>query len=143
MYSPSVQSEGFTRAYEVTYTFEGQPLSSDEHGNRRFPFSVYFRPDELSTAEWAALARPQAGRADAAGFFKLNTSRMLEEQWVIDEDHSTFCEGDYRDGSWVHTNANPQCEDKVDFKRVMVPSDYYTVRVDLTASRAVVGVSTK
>jgi hypothetical protein len=139
MYCPSVRSEGFTRAYEVTYAIEGQPLASDEHSNRRFTFSVYFRPDELSAAEWAALAR--AGRTNAAGLLKLNTSRMLEERWVIDEDHSVFCGGDYRDGSWVQ--ANPQCEDKVDFKRVMVPSDYFAVRVDLDASREVAGTSTK
>jgi hypothetical protein len=32
---------------EVMYSFKGQPLASDEYGNRYFTFQVYFRPEEL------------------------------------------------------------------------------------------------
>jgi hypothetical protein len=133
MYCSSVRLGGFTRAYEVTYSFDAQPLSSDEHGNRRFTFSVFFRPEELSPAEWELLVRSRKARTDAAGSFELTTSRMLEERSVIDEDHSTSCDGNYRDGSWIPTNT--QCEDKVTLKKVMVPSDYLTVQVEPKPSR--------
>ncbi|MBV8552634.1 MAG: hypothetical protein JOY54_15155 [Acidobacteriaceae bacterium] len=133
MYCPSVRLGGFTRAYEVTYSFDAQPLSSDEHGDRHFTFSVYFRPEELSPAEWDLLVRSRKARTDAAGFFELTTSRMLEERSVIDEEHSTFCDGDYRDGSWVPTNT--QCKDKLTLKKVMVPSAYLTVQVEPKPSR--------
>jgi hypothetical protein len=107
-------------------------LASDEYGNRRSTFSVYFRPEELSAEELAALVRRSAPRTDAAGLFKLSTSRIVEERFVIDEGNSTLCEGEYRDGSWVHTQ--PQCEDHVNFKKVTVPSDYFSVEVDPTPS---------
>ena len=141
MYCPSVQLERFTRAYEVTYVFDGQPLSSDEQGTRRFTFSVYFRPDEWNSAVQAALATRRAGRTDAAALFKLTTARSLEERWAIDGEHSTFCEGNYSDGTWV--NRDRQCENTVKFKKIIVPSDYIAVRVDLAASREVAALSAK
>ena len=133
MYCASVRLAGFTRAYEVTYSFDSQPLPSDEHGNRRFSFIVYFRPEELNPAEWELLARSRKARTDAAGSFELTTSRMLEERSVIDENHSTFCDGNYSDGAWVHTND--ECQDQATLEKVMVPSDYITVQVEPKPSR--------
>jgi hypothetical protein len=111
-------------------------LASDEYGNRRSTFSVYFRPEELSAEELAALVGRGARRTDAAGLFKLSTSRIVEERLVIDEANSTLCEGEYRDGSWVHTQ--PQCEDRVNFKKVTVPSAYFSVQVDPAPSGSLV-----
>lgn len=121
MYCASEQFGGFTRAYQVTYSFDSPPIPSDEYGNRRFTFSVYFRPEELSMVQ-------QAGRAHAREFFTLTTSRMPEQRWMIDEDHSAFCDGNYVEGSWVHTN--PNCEDEINLKKIGVLSDYVAVTVE-------------
>ena len=130
MYCPLVlvQPEAFRRAYQVTYSFEGQPLASDEYGDRHFTFSVYFRPEELGPEEREVLSRRKGGRADAAELFRLTTSRESESRPVIDEDHSTFCEGTYVDGAWVQTN--PTCKGNVKFKTITAPSDCITVRID-------------
>jgi hypothetical protein len=93
----------------------------------------YFRPEELHSEEWAMLVKRRTNRTAAAALFKVTTSRMAEELLAIDEANATFCEGNYRDGSWVHTNS--QCEDNVNFRKVMVPSDYFTVRVEPAPSR--------
>jgi hypothetical protein len=128
MYCPFVEPEAFTRAYQVTYSYEGPPLASDEYGDRHFTFSVYFRPEELGSAEREVLSRRKSSRAYAAELFTLTTSREPETRRVIDEDNSTFCEGTYVDGLWVQTN--PTCKDNVMFKTITAPSDYVTVRVD-------------
>jgi hypothetical protein len=128
MYCPSVEPEGFTRAYQVTYAFEGPSLGSDEYGDRHFTFSVYFCPEELGPSERGVLSQRKGSRAGAAELFTLTTSREPEARRVIDEDNSTFCEGTYLDGLWVKTN--PSCQDNVKFKTITAPSDYLTVRVD-------------
>ena len=128
MYCPLVQPEAFTRAYQVTYSFEGPALGSDEHGDKHFTFSVYFRPEELGPAGRAVLLRRKGGRAEAAELFTLTTSRQPGTRRVIDEDNSTFCKGTYVDGLWVQTN--PKCENNIRFKAITAPSDTITVRVD-------------
>jgi hypothetical protein len=128
MFCPAAQPEAFTRALQVTYSYEGRPLASDESGNRRFTFSVYFRPEELGPAERELVLRRKGSREDAAGYFKVTTARGLEQRLVVDEGNSTFCEGTYVDGIWVHTN--PNCEDNVTFKTTAVSPDYISVRVD-------------
>jgi hypothetical protein len=140
MYCPFVEPEGFTRAYQVTYSYEGPTLLSDEYGDRHFTFSVYFRPEELSPAEREVLSRRKSGRAEAAELFTLTTSREPETRRVLDEDHSTFCEGTYVDGAWAQTN--PTCKDDVKITTVTAPSDYITVRVDpASQSRALASAS--
>ena len=140
MYCPLVQLEGFTRAYQVTYSFEGPPLGSDEYGDRHFTFRVYFRPEELGPAGRAVLLRRKGGRAEAAELFTSTTSRQPDTRRVIDEDNSTFCEGTYVDGLWVQTN--PRCENNIKFKTITAPSDYITVKVDpVPPSRAVASAS--
>jgi len=133
MYCPFVQPEQFVRAYEVTYLFDGQPLGSDEYGSRQHAFSVYFRPEELEPIRPEALTKRKSARADAAGFFQFRWSRDMNERLVIDEARSTFCDGNYIDGSWVH--ADPKCEDAIRFKAVRTPSEYITVSVELAALR--------
>jgi hypothetical protein len=136
MYCPLIQLEGFTRAYQVTYSYEGPPLGSDEYGDRHFTFSVYFRPEQLGPSEQEVLSQRKGSRADAAELFTLTTSRQPETRRVIDEDNSTFCGGAYVDGLWVQTN--PGCKNNVKFKTITAPSDYVTVKVDpAPPSRAV------
>src|SRR5262249_19805077 len=134
MFCPSVQPEAFTRAYQVTYSYEGQPMASDESGSRRFTFSVYFRPEELSVAERVLLER-EANRSDAEGSFSVTTSRELETRLTVDKNRSVLCEGAYADGHWMH--RNPSCEDNIEFKAVAVPADYITVKVDIAQARVV------
>ena len=133
MYCPFVQPEQFVRAYEVTYLFDGQPLGSDEYGSRQHAFSVYFRPEELEAIRPETLTKRKGARADAAGLFQLRSSRDMDERLAIDEERSTFCDGNYIDGSWVHTD--PKCEDAIRFKAVRTPSDYITVSVELAPLR--------
>jgi hypothetical protein len=135
MYCPFVQPEQFVRAYEVTYLFDGAPLGSDEYGSRQHAFSVYFRPEELDPIRPEALMKRKGARAEAAGFFQLRWSRDMDERLVIDEERSTFCNGNYIDGSWVH--ADPKCEDAIRFKAGRTPSEYITVSVELAVRKPV------
>jgi hypothetical protein len=101
---------------------------------------VYFRPEELGSAEQEVLSQRKGGRAEAAELFTLTTSRESETRRVIDEDNSTFCEGTYVDGAWAQTN--PACRDNVKFKNITAPSNYVTVRVDpAPRSRALASAS--
>jgi hypothetical protein len=127
MYCPSVQEESPALAYEVTYSFTGQPLASDEYGNRNFTFQVYFRPEELPQALRTAIFAGKVKRAELGTYFNVATSRMPIREAVIDEANSSFCDGNYMDGNWIQ--KDPKCQGKVSFKIVTIPSDYITVRV--------------
>jgi len=131
-YCPHVQFEAPTPAYEVTYSYQGQPLASDEYGNKYFTFSVYFRPEEFGSATRETLSRGKAARSDIAALFNPIISRDAERRAVIDEATSTFCEGTYIDGLWNQTN--PQCKDNVKSKTVETLPEYVTVRVDPVSS---------
>jgi hypothetical protein len=128
MYCPYTQFESPTAAYQVTYSYRGQPLASDEYGNTYFTFKVYFRPDELSPAVRDTLARHTIARADAAAYFDLTTYTAPVRHVVIDEAASTFCDGSLVDGAWVHTD--PGCKDNVHYTTITAPSTYTTVKVD-------------
>lgn len=127
-YCPEVGLEGFTPAYQVTYSFEGQPLASDEYGNRNYTFSVYFQPAEIDPAEREAILGREGSKSSGAESFKVTSTRQLRPQTVIDDAHSTFCEGTYIDGEWVR--MNPRCEDVVKVKTVMAPSGYVAMKVE-------------
>jgi len=133
MYCPYTQLESPSAAYQVTYSYRGQPLASDEYGNTYFTFSVYFRPDELSPAVRETLAKHRISKADAAEYFSLSTYRAPVRQVAIDEAASTFCDGNFVDGSWTQTDS--KCEDKVTYKTITAPSEYITVRVDPALSQ--------
>ena len=133
MFCPLVEAGSYERAYEVTYSFEGSPLASDEQGNTSFTFRVYFRPEELGPAERKALFEGKGHRADVAGSFRVTTSRNLEARMVVDEANSTRCAGSYTDGLWMRSDS--KCTENLKYKPIMAPSDYITVRIDLAPTR--------
>lgn len=133
MYCPYTQQESPAPAYEVTYSFNGQPLASDEYGNRYFTFQVYFRREELAPALRKALSAGQRNRAGLATYFKVTTSRQPVRVTVIDEANSSFCDGNYNYGLWMRNDRN--CQNKVRFKTVTILSDYVRVQVDPVSPR--------
>src|ERR1700739_379074 len=56
MYCSHSQSESPASAYEVTYSYSGEPMAPDEYGRRYFTFQVYFRPEELPPALRSAIS---------------------------------------------------------------------------------------
>jgi hypothetical protein len=133
MYCDYKQDELPAPAYELTYSFSGEPLASDEYGNRNFTFQVYFRPEELPPTLRRALSIGKTNRAELATYFKLATSRPSVPAAVLDEANSSICDGNYMDGNWIHND--PHCQDKVSFKTVTMPSDYITVQVESVGPR--------
>jgi hypothetical protein len=111
MYCQRTTDESSEPAYRVTYSYRGQPMASDEYNNPYFTFSVYFRPTEISPGLRDMLSLGKIRRATVAEFFEMTTSRDSVQQVVIDEPNSTFCNGNYIDGNWFHTN--PTCEDRI------------------------------
>ena len=134
MYCPSVQDGSAVPAYRITYSYSGPPIGSDEYGNTLFTFSVTMRPLDLSPTVLQTMSARKRNRAAAAEDFKVTTYRELVPRVAIDEANSVFCEGNYIDGLWTHTDRN--CEDRVAYKTVATPSDYITVRVDPVARMA-------
>jgi hypothetical protein len=134
------QTESPVTAYEVTYSYAGEPMASDEYSDRYFTLHVYFRPDELDAAVRQAASAKKQDRADTSGYFAVSTYREPVPRVVIDESRSTFCEGSYVDGNWVHRDAN--CVDNISYKTITAPSDYITVRVDpIPSARRQVGIA--
>jgi hypothetical protein len=133
MFCPRTRLESPSGAYQVTYSYRGQPLASDEYGNTYFTFSVYFRWDELSPAVRDTLAKHEISRADAAAYFDLTAYRSPVREVVIDETASTFCAGNFVDGSWTHTDS--KCEDDIHYTTIIAPSVYVTVKVDPALGR--------
>jgi hypothetical protein len=122
MFCPSTRTGSVTAAYEVTYSFTGQPMASDELASRRFALAVYFRPDELAPEVLHAV------RTDMAGYFAVNTYREPVRRVVIDSARSSLCPGSYRDGVWTHNDES--CQDDIHYTAITTPSDSVTVRVD-------------
>jgi hypothetical protein len=101
---------------------------------------VYFRPDELDAAVRQAASARKQDRADTSGYFAVSTYREPVQRVVMDKSRSTFCEGSYVDGNWVHRDVN--CVDNVSYKTISALSDYITVRVDPTPpGRGQVGIA--
>jgi hypothetical protein len=96
VYCPYNQSESPATAYEVTYSYHGQPLTSDEYGNRYFTFQVYFRPQELPPALQRAISGKMK-RDELATYFNVATARPLVLTAVSDQVKSSFCDGSYVD----------------------------------------------
>ena len=140
MYCPYMTSESSVPAYEVTYSFTGPPIASDEYSNTNFTFRVYFRPEELSPALHRTLSSAKVSRAAAAEFFRFSMSRDSIQQVAIDEANSTFCDGSFVDGNWTHTSSG--CEDRIAYKSVADASPYLTVKVDPAADYETVAALT-
>jgi hypothetical protein len=134
MYCPYTEDESPAPAYEVIYSFNGQPLASDEYGNRYLTFQVYFRPEELPPGLRRALSIGKMKRSELATYFNVATSRPAFRAAVIDEANSSFCDGNYMDGNWIQ--KDPHCKEKVSFKTATRPSEYITVQVDPVSPRA-------
>ena len=117
------------QVYQVTYSYEGLPLVSDEYGTTHSTFSVYFRPEELTGAERRLISVGKHGRTETASMFEWTTSREVEARVVVDNTNSTMCTRTYVDGTW--TQKDPECQDNAIFKTISVPSDYVAVRVTL------------
>lgn len=132
-YCPYTTIEAPSQAYEVTYSYTGQPLTSDEYGGTYFTFSVYFRPDELSESARQAIARGKISRTAAESLFDVGTSREDVPRAVIDEEGSKFCDGNYSDGAWVR--AESDCKDVIKSKMVAAAPDYVTVSVSPSLTR--------
>jgi len=137
---PSSHTDAYVPAYEVTYSYVGQPLSTEDL-SRDFRFSVYFRLDELAPGVKRALPVGRKGRSEAATYFTVTTKRETTRQVAIDNQHSTFCDGTYRDGAWTHTDT--RCQDLITYTIAEVPSGYITVRVDPLAPRMTLAGASK
>lgn len=133
MYCPLTKLDSAAPAYIVTYTFTAPSMASDEYGNTSFTFSVYFRPDDISPRLRQALSSGKVSRANASEFFRISASRDSARQVVVDEANSAFCEGDYIDGNWSHTN--PKCQDHIVYKNIASASPYVMVKVDAAPDR--------
>jgi hypothetical protein len=134
MFCPAEKSEAAVELYQVTYSYNGQPLPADESSARRFTFSVYFRPDELTAAERDLFSHPTR-MSDVAGSFVVKTARGVDQRVVLDEANSTFCDAVYVDGDRVQTDRS--CESRLRYKTVKGSSDYIAVLVAPAPSRPV------
>jgi len=127
MYCDFAMPASPVEAYQVTYSYRGQPLASDEYGNRSFQFEVFFRPEELPPALRNALAAGKLSRTQIAEDFTVKTSLEPVERTVIDNRRSSFCNAIVKDGLWKLTD--PNCRDQVSYKTSAVEPDYITVQV--------------
>jgi len=128
MECPRRRTGSLTAAYELTYSYRGQGLASDEFGIGYFVFQVYFRPDELVSTLRRALVNRELSRTEKASYFKVTTSREHVQQVVIDEGKSALCDTVLLDGVWI--SADPNCQERIKYKVITTPSDYIAVRVD-------------
>jgi hypothetical protein len=133
MYCPFIQDESPATAYEVTYSFTGEPLASDEYGGHTFTFQVYFQPEELPSTLQNAISGHKVTRAELATYFNVSTSQPLVHGSEIDDANSSFCAGHFVDVDWVQND--PHCQDKVSFKSVTIPSANITVQVEPISPR--------
>jgi hypothetical protein len=112
---------------EVTYSYTGEPLASDEHGDRQFTFQVYFQLSGLPVALREALSggrKPR--RAQLSRLFEVSTYRAPVPRYVLDERRSVLCDGTYLDGSW---QPDDDCDETIRTKAVPGLSDFLTVKV--------------
>ena len=50
LYCPYAAFEGTTPACEITYSYDGPAMASDEFGGNHFTFHAYFRPEDFIAA---------------------------------------------------------------------------------------------
>jgi hypothetical protein len=131
-FCPQISMEAPVTAIEVTYSYSGTPLASDEHGVRRLTFQVYFQPSALPAALLEALAGGKSARGEASRYFEVTTHREPASRYVLDERRSVLCEGTYLDGSWQPDD--PDCDYTIRTNVVRGLSDFITVWVTPAAS---------
>jgi hypothetical protein len=113
------------KALEADYSYVGPELSSDEKAPGRQNFAVYFRPEEVGLHGPADKLK----RDKAAALFHVTTFRSMVEQQSIDKQHSHFCDGNYVDDNWMQ--KDPNCKDQLQLISQTVPSQNWTVEVDV------------
>jgi hypothetical protein len=136
-YCPYAGLEGTTPAYEITYSYDGPAMASDEFGGNHFTFRAYFRPEDF-TAATRKMLLDKAARSDLAAVFHLTSFREPERRVVIDEANSRFCEGNYVDGAWQRKDTN----ESIKYKTVTVPSEYVTIRIGLSGTEQAASATT-
>jgi len=124
-YCQSVSVVEKVKGIEARYSYAGPVISSGESVPGRDEFSVYFRPEELSSVG----SLEKLNREQASSLFDVTTSRPTIQERVIDKAHSQFCAGNYVDGNW--TKTDPKCEDQVQYINQTVASPNLLVQVDL------------
>lgn len=128
MECPRRRPGALATAYEIIYSYRGRELASDEYGLGYSLFQVYFRPDQLVAALRNVLANRKFSRSEKASYFRITASREQAQQFVIDEEKSTFCDTVVLDGEWI--SAAPNCRETIKYKLITAPADYIAVRVD-------------
>ena len=128
VYCPEPRTIGTAAAFEATYSYTGQPLASDEYHAGRYTFQVYFRPDELAPEVRTVIETGKWKATYLAEYFMLHTDPERVHRVVIDESQSKFCDGNFVDGNWTHTD--PACRDQIAYTTTTLPSGYLTVKVD-------------
>lgn len=134
MHCPSAQDGSLVPAYQITYSYNGPPISGSEYGSTHFTFSVNVRPEDLNPTVRQTISEHKMSQTTATEDFKLTTYRGLVPRIVIDDANSVLCAGNYIDGFW--TRADRNCEEKLSYKTVAAPAGYIVVRVDPAASIA-------
>ena len=128
MWCPHKEAVSPVPAYEVTFSFHGQELASEEYKLGHSIFQVYFRPDELVPDVRRALSNRKLSRVEKSSYFTVRTHREAIPQVVVDEGQSHFCDATPVDGVWTRTD--PSCKERINYKTITTLSDYITVRVD-------------
>jgi len=113
-------------AFEMIYSYTGEPLASDEYASRTFTFGVYFRPEDLPEHLQTVLSGRKLSRSEAAAYFDVNIQRnSVTEDPVL----SRPCNGNFSEGPGILTNA--RCRGSVSSAVVTTASDEVTVVVKL------------
>ena len=122
--------------YEVTYSYRGQPMGSDEYGGTAFTLQVYFQRDELPPVLRQSLAAGRKwNRADTAAWFHVSTWRDTAPARVVDESRSRLCAYSYGyDGEWAQ--RDPDCTSVVRLHTIAAPTGYIAVRIDAAGEAA-------
>jgi hypothetical protein len=126
-FCPSMKTVAKDPAYKVTYSFYGEPMTSDEYGGTRFTFSVYFRPADLDPTLRQMISEGHFKEVDVERFFVLSTARSSGPEVLLDQANSKFCAGNYVDGNWTRTDS--KCEEKLTYRIFTRPSGFVAVKV--------------
>jgi hypothetical protein len=135
LYCPAITHDSPVQAIQVVYSFQDQPMASDEYGGTYNTFSVYFRLEEVSSELRHALSSGKVARTAASENLRVTTSRDSVSGSTIDKANSTFCPGNYVDGNWIH--MNPICQERLAYRVVPGYSPYITVRIDVASDKTV------
>lgn len=133
MFCAAFEPTAYVTAYAVTYSYEGQPMASDEYAGRRYTFTIYLRPEELTAGEQARLSRGGKLGRSAGEDFEFTVSRPVATRRIVDNANSNVCPGNYVDGNWIPSNSG--CSDRLAVKTVTAPAGYLTIDVEPAARR--------